>query len=89
MGSILNSLHAETKDIGVLSRNGILHEYTMKWRHVYSCFHGGKPRYKDKLSNWKGKSHNAPRSCLMECKAALYTRLLKTVRARNFNLHVN
>lgn len=64
--------------VGVLTRNGILHEYTVKWRHMYNCFHGGKPRYKSKQPDWKGKPRNAPGSCLMECKAALYTRLLKT-----------
>ena len=38
-------------NVGVLSRNGVLHKYTVEWRHMYSCFHGGKPRYKKKTNH--------------------------------------
>lgn len=76
-------------NFGVLSRNGILHKYTVEWRHMYSCFHGGKPRYKkeNKSPLCKGKPRNASGSRLTECEAALYIRLLKTMSGLEI-LHV-
>ena len=66
-------------NVGVLSRNGILEEYKVMWRSMYVCFRGGKPRYKNTAPEFSGKHRNAPGSRLMNCKAAIHARLLRTV----------
>ena len=55
---------------------------------MYNCFRGGKVCYKEKPQDWKGKPRNAPGSCSMKCKAALYIRLLKIDLGLEI-LHIN
>jgi len=45
---------------------------------MYICFRGGKPRYKSTSSELSRKHRNAPESCLMDCKANIHVRLLRT-----------
>jgi len=55
---------------------------------MYICFRGGKPHYKTRPPDSTSKPRNAPGSRLMECKAVLHIRLLKTVSGLE-KLHVN
>ena len=65
-------------DTGVLTKDGKLLKYSVKWRQSFSCYRGGKPRYKKEKNPLKlHKSRNAPGSRLMECKATINTRLMK------------
>ncbi len=49
--------------------------YTVSWRQQYTCYRGGKSRYKPTKEDKKPR--NAPGSRLTECKATLNVRLLK------------
>lgn len=65
-------------DSGVLQRSGKSYEYHVSWRQSYSCYRGGKPRYKKiKATQEEKRVRNAPGSRLMGCKATINTRLLK------------
>lgn len=66
-------------DSGVLTKAGKRYEYHISWRQSYSCYRGGKPRYKPSKIPQEGKRvRNAPGSRLMDCKATITIRLLKT-----------
>ena len=48
-------------DTGVLTKDGKLFKYRVKWRQTYCCYPGGKPRYKKAVKPLKlCKSRNAP-----------------------------
>ena len=66
-------------DTGVLTKDGKLFKYRVKWRQTYCCYRGGKPRYKKAVNPLKlcSLSRNGPGSRLMECKATINTRLMK------------
>lgn len=60
---------------GVLKRGSQVIPYTVSWRQQYTCFRGGRSRYKP---NKEGKKpRNAPGSRLTKCTATLNVRLLK------------